>query len=109
MERGANLMIEAIGEATEVTGETERDELKVNREVTAVTVYIVDYDLPANNSRRRFYRHIQAWLRKHNIDEGTDWSTQSVIITVDEEFAEFVYAQASQVGRVHMYKAKKIK
>lgn len=73
------------------------------------SVFIVDYDLPQNSSRRRFYRRIQAWLRDHNVVEGTDWSTQSVVVTEDQAFAEFVYAEASQLGKVHMYKAEKVK
>ena len=74
-----------------------------------MTVWIVDYDLPQNSSRRRFYRRIQAWLRDHAGAGQTDWSTQSVVITDSKEFAEFVYAQASQLGHAHMYKAEKIK
>lgn len=74
-----------------------------------MTTFIVDYDLPQSSSRRRFYRAIQAWLRDHNVIAGTGWSTQSVVITDDKEFAEFVYAQASQLGQAHMYRAEKIK
>lgn len=77
--------------------------------VTPVTAWIVDYDLPQNSSRRRFYRAIQAWLRDHNVTPVTSWSTQSVVITDDKEFAEFVYQEAIKLGRAHMYRAKKIK
>lgn len=79
------------------------------KSVTRETFFIVDYDLPQGSSRRRFYRHIQKYLQDNNIDSGSSWSTQSVVITDDEEFAEVVYAEASQVGRCHMYKAKRIR
>lgn len=72
--------------------------------------YIVDYDISVEaSSRRRFYRHIKTWLRDHTGAADTNWSTQSVIITDNREFADFVYTEASQVGRAHMYEAKWIK
>jgi hypothetical protein len=74
-----------------------------------VTVWIVDYDLRANNSRRSFYRHVKAWLQNHNIEKDVKWSTYSVVITEDREFAEFVYAEASQLGRANLYEAKQVK
>lgn len=74
-----------------------------------MTVWIVDYDLPANSSRRRFYRRIQAWLRDHVGAAETDWSTQSVVKTDSREFAEFVYTEASQLGHAHLYEAKEIR
>jgi len=83
--------------------------VKVNTDVSGVTVFIVDYDLPANNSRRRFYRRIQRYLKKHGTGETAHWSTQSVVITIDRSFAEFVYQEASQLGQAHLYKAEKIK
>ena len=79
------------------------------RSVSGVTIWIVDYVLPANNRRRQFYREIQRFLRDRNVQGETGWSTQSVVITGDKEFAEFVYEQASQRGRAHLYKAEKIK
>lgn len=86
-----------------------REILDKDRDVTPETVWIVDYDLPQNSNRRRFYRRIQAWLRDHDVIDGTGWSTQSVVVTDDKEFAEFVYAEASQLGKAHLYKAEKIK
>lgn len=74
-----------------------------------MTVFIVDYDLPANNSRRRFYRRIKRWLKANGTSETAGWSTQSVVITPDRDFAEFVYEEAAQLGRAHIYKAEKIK
>lgn len=73
------------------------------------TVYIVDYDLPANNSRRRFYRRVKRYLKAQGHSNTAEWSTQSVVITTDRSFAEFVYQEASQLGHAHMYKAEKIK
>jgi hypothetical protein len=74
-----------------------------------VTVWIVDYDLPQTSNRRQFYREIQRFLRDRNVSGETGWSTQSVVITPDREFAEFVYEKASQLGHVHIYKAELIK
>jgi hypothetical protein len=37
------------------------------------------------------------------------WSTQSVVITTDQEFAEFVFELASHVGQAHIYSAKKVR
>lgn len=73
------------------------------------SVFIVDYDLPQGSSRRRFYRAVQKWLREHNVTAETGWSTQSVVITDEQEFAEFVYAQASHVGHAHIYRAERIR
>jgi hypothetical protein len=36
-------------------------------------------------------------------------STDSVVITVDRKFAEFVYELASHVGRANLYRAEQIK
>lgn len=83
--------------------------MKVNDDRARATVWIVDYDLPANNSRRRFYRRIRRYLKTHGTGETTRWSTQSVVVTIDGNFAEFVYQEASQLGRAHMYKAEKVK
>jgi len=74
-----------------------------------VTIWIVDYDLPEGSERRRFYRAIQAYLKAHDSEHTRDWSTQSVVITDDKEFADFVYAAASQLGQAHMYRATKVK
>jgi uncharacterized protein YjbI with pentapeptide repeats len=75
--------------------------------VTAETYFIVDYDLPVNNSRRSFYRHIKSWLKKHG-SRGTiaKWSSQSVIITQDKEFAKFVFEQAALLGHANLYEAR---
>lgn len=77
-----------------------------------MTSYIVDYDLSMvhNNARRRFYRQVHKFLKVRNVTgETSGWSTQSVLVTEDSEFAEFVYALASNLGQAHLYKAEKIK
>jgi len=74
-----------------------------------VTIWIVDYDLPEGSERRRFYRAIQAYLKAHDSEHTRDWSTQSVVITDDKEFAEFVYQEAIKLGVAHLYKATKVK
>jgi hypothetical protein len=76
--------------------------------VTGETVWIVDYDLPANNARRNFYRHIKAWLRDRGKGKTAEWSTFSVVITQDKEFAEYVFYEASQLGHASLYKAEKL-
>jgi hypothetical protein len=75
--------------------------------VTAETYFIVDYDLDTSNSRRSFYRHIKSWLKAHGF-RGTvaKWSSQSVIITKDEEFAGYVFEQAGMFGHANLYKAQ---
>jgi len=78
-------------------------------EVEAGAVWIVDYDLPEGWERRRFYRAVHGWLREHVTGETTGWSTQSVVITEDKEFAEFVYEKAIKLGKAHIYRAQKVK
>ncbi len=71
-------------------------------------LYLVDYDLPRGNERRRFYRAIQRYLREHLMEE-TDWSTKSVVYTEDVKFAFFVQREAVKVGGVaHVWKAKRV-
>jgi hypothetical protein len=76
--------------------------------VTRETFWIVDYDLPANSNRRQFYRELRRYREEHKLMDGSGWSTQSVVITTDQEFAEFVFDRASHVGQAHIYSAKKI-
>jgi len=59
--------------------------------------YVVDYDLPADNRRKRFYRAVHKYRRERNLSE-TGFSSQSVIFTPDREFAEFIYSKARNVG-----------
>lgn len=72
--------------------------------------YIVDYDLRMvhNSARRQFYRSIQRFLKDRNVAPET-WSTQSVLVTEDLEFAEFVYGLASELGHANIYKGERIK
>ena len=70
--------------------------------------YIVEYDLPADNRRKRFYRAIKRYLESQGI-EGTGFSTQSVVFTESENFAWEVYRQARKVGGVaHVYEARRL-
>lgn len=70
--------------------------------------YIVEYDLPADNRRKRFYRAIRRYLESHGI-EGIGFSTQSVVFTESENFAWEVYRQARKVGGVaHVYEARRL-
>ena len=73
-----------------------------------MTTYIVDYDLPADSRRKRFYRAVQRYLRERMI-EDTGWSTQSVVITKSEDFAWYVYHTARIVdGTAHIYEARRL-
>lgn len=79
------------------------------KSVTRETFWIVDYDLPANSSRRQFYRELRRYREEHKLMDGSGWSTQSVVITTDQEFAEFIYELASHVGQAHIYSAQKVR
>jgi len=76
---------------------------------TAETIWIVDYDLPQNSSRRNFYRHVAAWIKEHGAVDSWDRSTQSVLITTDKDLAQFVYDEASQLGHANIYRARKVR
>lgn len=70
--------------------------------------YIVEYDLPNDFRRKRFYRAIRRYLRLHNVDD-TEWSTQSVVFTEDEDFAWYVHRQALKIGGTsHVYEARRL-
>lgn len=72
------------------------------------TTYLVDYDLPADYRRKRFYRAVRKYLATQG-DEETGWSTYSVVITPDLEFAWFIYREAFRVGgRANVYEARKL-
>ena len=71
-------------------------------------VYVVDYDLPADNRRKRFYRRVTAYLRDHHLEE-TEWSTWSTAFTSDEDFAWFLYNTARAVGgTAHVWAARRL-
>jgi len=71
-------------------------------------MYVVEYDLPADNLRKRFYRDIRRYLRDRGIDE-VGWSTGSVVFTKSENFAWYVYHSARAVGGVsHVYRAERL-
>ena len=80
--------------------------------VTGETVWIVDYDLPQDcpSARRQFYREVQRYLKDHGIASSeAGWSTQSVVVTQDKGFAEFVHAKGSQLGRANLYEARRLR
>ena len=73
-----------------------------------MTKYLVEYDLPADSRRLRFYRRIKRYLSDMGMKE-TGWSTQSVVITESEAFAWHVYREARKVGGVaHVYEARRL-
>lgn len=68
--------------------------------------WIVDYDIPADSRRKRFYRRVRRYLREAEAEE-TSWSTASVVFTGDEDFARMVYHAALAVGgKSHLYRAE---
>jgi len=70
--------------------------------------YVVEYDLPADSRRKRFYRAIRGYLGSHGRSE-TGWSTQSVVFTESEDFAWYVYNAARAVGGTsHVYEARRL-
>ena len=69
---------------------------------------MVEYDLPADNRRKRFYRAVRRYLRENYSDEA-GWSTQSVVFTKSEDFAWHVYREARKVGGTsHIYEARRL-
>ena len=85
-------------------GPQNADSVHVSRSAT----YVVDYDLPADYRRKRFYRAIKRYLSLNKM-AATEWSTGSVVFTDSEEFAWEVYRQARAVGGVaHVYEAVRL-
>ena len=82
--------------------------MPISGHVSRFDRWVVDYDLPADYRRKRFYRAISRYLRERG-SEGTAWSTGSVVWTDDESFAWEVYRQARKVGGVaHVWRAERI-
>lgn len=76
--------------------------------VSRPTTYVVDYDLPADSRRKRFYRAVRRYLVEHELPD-TAWSTWSCVFTEDPDFAWFVYRQARKVGgTAHVYEARRL-
>lgn len=70
--------------------------------------YVVDYDLPADFRRKRFYRAISRYLASMGL-EDTGWSTGSVVFTNSEAFAWKVYEEARKTGgKAHVWRAERI-
>jgi len=88
-----------------------RVKLPSDRETGQVSLpasYVVEYDLPADHRRKRFYRAINRYLRENTMDK-TEWSTGSVVFTDDEDFAWFVHRQALKTGGTsHIYEARRL-
>ena len=71
-----------------------------------LNTFITEYDLPSDNRRKRFYRRIRRYLRERWMDP-MKWSTGSVVVTEDRDFAMFVWKAARAVGGVaHIYEAR---
>ena len=66
------------------------------------TIYLVDYDLPKKDARRRkFYRK----LRTLDVEK----STNSVIKTTNKKTAKKIHRKASSIGKSNKYKIKQKK
>lgn len=73
-----------------------------------MTHYLVEYDLPTDSRRKKFYRAVKRYREDHDLPTS-GWSTQSVVFTDDEAFAWEVYNQARRVGGyAHVYEARRI-
>jgi len=73
-----------------------------------VHAWVVDYDLPADSRRKRFYRAVSRYLAEHSLPE-TGWSTWSVTFTRDEDFARFLVGAARAVGgTAHLWWAERV-
>ena len=71
-------------------------------------MYVIDYDLPSDFRRKRFYRAIWRYLAFKRLP-NSEWSTQSCVFTDVEEFAWEVYRQARAVGgTAHVYEARRL-
>lgn len=69
---------------------------------------MVEYDLPTDFRRQRFYRRIKKYLRDHWLEE-VGWSTGSVVFTDNKNFAWYVWREARNVGGVtHIYEATRL-
>ncbi|MBA7613299.1 hypothetical protein ES703_20545 [subsurface metagenome] len=70
--------------------------------------FIAEYDLPSDHRRKRFYRSIKKYLKEKGLKQ-VGWSTGSVVFTIDEDFAWYVYHEARNVGGTsHVYRAERL-
>jgi len=77
-------------------------------QVSRFRTFVVDYDLPADFRRKRFYRAISRYLASMGL-EDTGWSTGSVVFTNSEAFAWKVYEEAKKTGgKAHVWRAERI-
>lgn len=73
--------------------------------MSQVRRFIVEYDLPVDSRRRRFYRALHKYREERGLEDKS-WSTQSVVNTQDASFAWEVHRQALKIGgRSHIYSA----
>ena len=69
------------------------------------SIFIVDWDLPTNNSRFGFYRSLKKLRKEMNVEE--EMSSKSVLVTENEQFALAVYDLAAEYAVLfHIYTAK---
>jgi len=77
-------------------------------QVSQVKVYIVEYDLPADSRRKKFYRRIRRYFHLRGTDP-VGWSTGSVVVTESRGFAWYVYKEARNVGgTAHIYEGHQL-
>ena len=82
--------------------------LSYEGQVTRLSIFITEYDLPTDYRRKRFYRSIKRYLKENGM-ERVGWSTGSVVFTRDEDFAWYVYREAKKVGGTsHVYRAERL-
>jgi len=62
-----------------------------------VKTYLVEYDLPSDGRRKRFYRALKRRRILYDMPE-TGWSTGSVVKTQDRSYAFFIWREALAVG-----------
>jgi len=62
--------------------------------------FLVFYDLPDRppGVRQAFYRAVNRYVRENGL--ALEYLSRSVVMTLDEAFARFVFSEASKRGRV---------
>ena len=72
------------------------------------STFIIEYDLPSDSRRKRFYRAVRRYLEAHELN-GSGWSTASVVVTKNERFAWFVHNKALGTGGTsHIYEGRQL-
>ena len=71
-------------------------------------MYIVEWDLPADNRRKRFYRALDRYYLAYDVPRA-ERSTASVLFTDNEHLAWHAYREARKVGgTAHVYEARRL-